>query len=543
MAVKHTSKPFYGIQFHPESICSELSAKQLILNWWQVAQAWSHKVQSRTIPVFDQVDPFITRTELGSDGAKLGPDINSTISKVSNASSFPTFDSLLEGTPSKFVSATLPLKRLTVPSICEALKLPENDLVVLDSEMRQLPQLGVSSIVGVILLDTKKIQYSIGGTEVFIRSGSTNETVGLENYDGNIFSFLKAFMAGFAIKSHDHRVFCGGLMGYISYEACLETIGIHVPTPSGRPGICFAFVTRSILLDHKRHLVHVQELLDEPDPCEKSHWVNETFQSLKRLSEDSASDSVIRPLRLSNKVSQKMLPEENEYGSKISRCQEAINAGESYELCLTDQTSITLKDDIPAWDIYVHLRRLNPANFGAFVRLDSLTLLSTSLERFLKWSVFQKPDLEQSNGTGCNEQFAVCQFRPMKGTVRKRQRMPDGSLCHVSQEEATKILVAPKEQAENLMILDLIRHDLHSICRDVSVPGLMLVEDYESVYQLVSVIEGKLTKPLCFGQGDGPTGIDCLAASLPPGSMTGAPKKRSCQLLGNIEDKPRSVYS
>jgi para-aminobenzoate synthetase len=114
---------------------------------------------------------------------------------------------------------------------------------------------------------------------------------------------------------------------------------------------------------------------------------------------------------------------------------------------------------------------------------------------------------------------------------------------------AKSILASPKERAESLMIVDLIRHDLAGVenSRDVKTTSLMQVEEYESVYQLVTVIEGTLQPT--FAANDPryrplEMGIDVLAASLPPGSMTGAPKKRSCQLLRAIEEeKPRSIYS
>ena len=536
MALKHVTKPFYGIQFHPESICSEQSARQIVSNWWQVALQWLPKHKAVTA-LAENSEFFKFRAGCGSDVPTLRSGSDSSSSRASETSSYATTISLREKLEPKVCSASLPVGSLTVPSISEALNLPASDLIILDSEMRQLAEIGEASIIGLVLPDTRKINYSVGKNEVLIQSGLVSERIDLDDYDGNIFSFLKAFMSGFAIERDDERAFCGGLMGYISYEACLETLGIN-SAPSDRPDLCFAFIERSISIDHKRQLLHVQGLTYDDLDGSTSKWVSEVSNSLKSLSKRSDIVSAVRDLKLSDRLLRKSLPQEVEYKSKIAQCQDLINAGESYELCLTDQTSITLKDNPPVWDMYKNLRRLNPANFGAFVRLGPLTLLSTSPERFMKWSRFQKPEVLDTD-----EQFATCQFRPMKGTVRKRQVSPDGSVRYLSREEATAILAVPKEQAENLMILDLIRHDLNGICRGVSVPGLMVVEDYDSVYQLISVIEGKIPKPLCFGPGEGKSGIDCLAASLPPGSMTGAPKKRSCELLQGIEKKPRSIYA
>jgi len=109
--------------------------------------------------------------------------------------------------------------------------------------------------------------------------------------------------------------------------------------------------------------------------------------------------------------------------------------------------------------------------------------------------------------------------------------------------DAERILHVPKEEAENLMIVDLVRHDLHAVCGPgrVTVPRLLAVEEYQSVFQMVSVVEGRLPPP---EEGEGRySGLDVLAASLPPGSMTGAPKRRSCEILKGMEGRERSLYS
>jgi para-aminobenzoate synthetase len=214
-----------------------------------------------------------------------------------------------------------------------------------------------------------------------------------------------------------------------------------------------------------------------------------------------------------------------------------------------------------------------------------LALLSSSPERFLSWS---RPKRKITNSNWHNgkwsEKTSICQFRPIKGTVKKRT----GDLSHpyLTIREATDLLSTTKERAENLMIVDLIRHDLHGVVGsgNVTVPKLMVVEEYATVFQLVSVVEGELviddsddednvkddvavsetlsdcsdsnsssTSQCVSSKSDAghstsaiehsKTGIDVLAASLPPGSMTGAPKLRSCQLLGHLENRYRGIYS
>jgi len=183
-----------------------------------------------------------------------------------------------------------------------------------------------------------------------------------------------------------------------------------------------------------------------------------------------------------------------------------------------------------AWSLYKKLRTRQPAPFASFIRLGTATLVSSSPERFLKWNSAGK-----------------CELQPMKGTVKKSSAVS-------TLAQANFLLQIPKEQAENLMIVDLARHDLHGICGSghVTVPKLMVVEEHASVFQMVSVVQGQIPAADTGGvpeyieeaERTKYTGIDVLAASLPPGSMTGAPKKRSCEILLEIEEhKQRSLYS
>ena len=335
-------------------------------------------------------------------------------------------------------------------------------------------------------------------------------------------------MSDYAIDTHHDRPFCGGLMGYINYEACLETIGTSVSTQALRPDICFVFIERDILIDHTQNLVHIQGLEMGVSSTEVTQWLSETTTVLSALSKEDHFLCKHNPQPTQGGVIHSTSPKESEYRFKINQCHEKISAGDSYELCLTDQSSISMAGTVSSWDLYCKLRRLNPAPFASYIRLGPLTVLSTYPERFMNWSRVQVSPATANNREP--EHFTTCQFRPIKGTVGKYQVRPDGSIQCTTRQEATSILATQKEQAENLMIVDLIRHDLYGVCQDVWVKDLMVVEEYEKVFQLVSIIEGRLSKSPSFKQ---PTvsGIDYLAASLPPGSMTGAPKRRSCQLL------------
>jgi para-aminobenzoate synthetase len=230
--------------------------------------------------------------------------------------------------------------------------------------------------------------------------------------------------------------FWGGFVGYVSYESGLETIGVSPPLAAkSRPDFWFVFVERSIVLDHYSGTVFVQSI----KACDET-WLD----SVKRCvdaAHGKPQDS--ESMRIEKQQSGRITagPQQPQYCQKVSECQEQLRAGESYELCLTDQTVV--ENSNSPWTLYRRLRKQNPAPFGAYLRLSSsdhvgVSLLSSSPERFLSWS-------REGN----------CQFRPIKGTVRK--------LPTTTRVQAETILKSAKEQAENLMIVDLIRHDLSGV--------------------------------------------------------------------------------
>jgi para-aminobenzoate synthetase len=566
MAVRHVENPFWGVQFHPESICTSEEGKQLISNWWSSAKAWLsrnnriRRVREERINAQNNILPTPQATSI----ADFTPG-GSPTSCVSTSHLSGLLRSVIDEDDVFLRWGKNTAANITPTSLLESLGHNKNEVVLLDSQGHAA---GRFSIIGLMVPGkTMKLTYKVSDKtlwygidqghnysmqlksiedlwpmlqETLDMHDPTNQSRGSSRASstgsGNLLpTGLDQYVAGHLPLESP---FWGGFMGYISYEAGLETIDVDshslCATASGAvPDVNFAFVHRTIVIDHKTSQVYIQSLL----PKDRA-WILDVGRVVDDLAAraELSSGKVVSQASIAETREREALdkalnrtkvlrPVEDTYRSKVLRCQESLASGDSYELCLTDETKISvpavINDGIgmDEWALYKRLRCNNAAPFGAFMRLSGVSVVGSSPERFLSWS--RKGEV---------------QFRPIKGTVKKGKEM--------TREMAHAILESSKERAENLMIVDLIRHDLSGVvgADKTWVSKLMVVEEYETVYQLVSVIEGKLPDSTLFHEG-GPRGIDVLKASLPPGSMTGAPKKRSCKILAQLEQRPRGVYS
>ena len=208
------------------------------------------------------------------------------------------------------------------------------------------------------------------------------------------------------------------------------------------------------------------------------------------------------------------------YRQAFARVQEHLHAGNSYEVNLTyREEQASGLDPVAA---YLRLRELNPAPYAGFLQHDvdgaRAWLLSSSPERYALITV--DPDGRQSIET-----------KPIKGTT------PRGDDPSSDEEQRRLLATDPKYRAENLMIVDLLRNDLSMVCEPgtVEVPTLMNVESYATVHQLVSTVRGQLREDVGT--------VAALRALFPAGSMTGAPKLRTMQIIDEVESTPRGAYA
>ncbi|HEX6752313.1 MAG TPA: aminodeoxychorismate synthase component I, partial [Solirubrobacterales bacterium] len=330
----------------------------------------------------------------------------------------------------------------------------------------------------------------------------------VELYRESIFQFLKREISRLPHAGEELPFdFDCGFVGYFGYELKAECGGeaAHHWT---HPDAAFVFADRIVAFDHGEGCAYLLCLVGPGEEELAEGWVEATRGRLLSLSEIGEPDAVA-----GWDVPEFELARDRErYLAHIKECKRLLLEGESYEVCLTNK--VLTETDADSLELYRRLRRLNPAPYSAFLRFGELAVLSSSPERFLR--------------IGRDRQVEA---RPIKGTSRRGRTPAEDSLL------AEELRLDEKSRAENMMIADLLRNDLGRVCEvgTVQAPALMQIETYETVHQLVSTVRGQLRGGL--------EAVDCIRACFPPGSMTGAPKERTMEIVDELEGEARGVYS
>lgn len=311
--------------------------------------------------------------------------------------------------------------------------------------------------------------------------------------------------------------FTGGYVGYFGYE--LKT---HCGSPNRYrapyPDAAWVFADRFLVVDHacmRTYLLALYRGLDGPTGAAAARdWLRDTAAILAALPPERAREGCDTPSDIDETVAVEpwLLRDRDAYCRDVEVCLDYLRAGESYEINLTNLAAIPADDSGLA--TYRRLRRLNPAPYAAYLRIGGIEIACSSPERFLRVG-------------GEN----TVEAKPIKGTApRDINPVEDALLGDGLAHDA-------KARAENLMIVDLIRNDLGRVCSigSVHVPTLMEVETYRTLHQLVSTVRGRLRTELGV--------IDAVRACFPGGSMTGAPKLRTCEIIEELEGRARGVYS
>ncbi|MGW2262624.1 aminodeoxychorismate synthase component I [Streptomyces sp. NPDC001780] len=331
---------------------------------------------------------------------------------------------------------------------------------------------------------------------------------------GNVFDYLKGQLALRAVDAPELPFdFAGGYVGYFGFELKADC-GSPNRHRAETPDACWLFADRLVAVDHQEGTTYTVCLAEDTPAGLRSatDWLDATTARLSRLrasSEPAAPPSAVVDLTAAEPW---LARDRKGYLADIEACKRELNAGVSYEICLTDAARLPAPED--PYGFYRSLRRHNPAPYAAYLKFGEVDVACSSPERFLRIT----PD-------------GTVEARPIKGTAPRGARPEEDDLLRDS------LAADDKTRAENLMIVDLLRNDLGRVCATgtVRVPRLMATETYATVHQLVSTVEGRLREDK--------DAVDCVRACFPGGSMTGAPKLRTLEIIDSLETEARGVYS
>ena len=288
--------------------------------------------------------------------------------------------------------------------------------------------------------------------------------------------------------------FVGGALGYFSYDLGrrVENLPELAKHDISAPDMAVGLYDWAVIVDHKLKTAWVVGL----DVEARLTWLQDHYAVAHT------------PFTLTREWQSNMSQES--YGNKFDSVQEYLLSGDCYQINLAQRFNAQYQGS--EWQAYEKLEQYNSAPFSGFIRLEDCAILSVSPERFL----------ELKDNT--------IETKPIKGT------RPRSEQAQIDAEYANDLANAEKDQAENLMIVDLLRNDIGRVAKPgtVHVPKLFDIESFPAVHHLVSTIRAELD--------DQYHATDLLRACFPGGSITGAPKVRAMQIIEELEPHRRSAY-
>ncbi len=355
-------------------------------------------------------------------------------------------------------------------------------------------------------------RYDIMSAKPFVNLVTNGESTVIKDSSGeristsDPFELLKSMILPYAINQ-TALPFEGGAIGYFSYDLArrLEHMPVLAVDAENIPQMMVGIYDWALVVDHQ---LKCSYLISH---C-KHHETEQSWPSLCALFDMPQQHPNKAQFKVSSALKSNM--DYAKYSVAFDAVKQYIHEGDCYQVNLAQRFSAQAEGD--AWSAYLSLREISPAPFMSYMNLgeadSSLQVLSASPERFL-----------QVHGKHV-------ETRPIKGTRPRADNTDDDAA------NAFALQNSPKDRAENLMIVDLLRNDISKACETGTVRAdkLFALESFANVHHLVSTVTGKLAEEK--------TAIDLLRACFPGGSITGAPKLRSMEIIEELEPNRRGIY-
>lgn len=515
---------FVGVQFHPESICTEYG-DLIIENFRDIT--------------LEQLRPWRPYHPVGKALESLSRDV-----KPKGAEE------------TVFITSIFPPSHISTSDIFKYLFGESNISFWLDSAStsRRGDDPPSLSFMGAIDNEDSKVIEYLGRNELYLRHYNGS----VQRLNANIFEYLNdnikaAIPPNIMLNLPEGSTtlpfqIADAWFGYIGYEARHDSEKILIAPTTLEGGYNYS-ATRNIanrntdsskqpiavlmdpslylVYDHSKSLVYVVSKSRTPDAAKAV--ANLMIGKLLNLFHRDGSRSNKTVLPSTTLTSHKS---ENDYYDDIQKCLDEILKGETYEVCLTVKfKGIFTANPLNAYEL---LREKNSAPYAAYIRYNPAVLNTSSADPSLRWCndgglTIMSSSPERYLRVKSDGQI---ESKPIKGTALRQP-----SAIDVDTQIAWQLQSDEKSRAENLMIVDLVRNDFGRVCQvgTVQAPQMMQIETYASVHQLVSTIIGKLQQTR--------NAIDAIVATFPGGSMTGAPKIRTMEIIDAIEGEPRGIYS
>lgn len=361
-------------------------------------------------------------------------------------------------------------------------------------------------------------QYSVIGRCPYlklVKDGNNFWINGKQEEERSFEDYMRKYLMEHEDSNDTGLPIMSGAIGYFSYDYGREQMEV----PSGEeelvkiPEAVWTFYDCFIIEDRNEKKTYLVANGITNDAWKQICEMEESILKLGENSEaymysEDTDDTIIKKV-YEIKVQSNF--EKEPYKQAIGQMIRYINEGDIYIANMTRH--LVIESDKPSLKVFYDLRKNNPSPFGAYMDLGEYQIVCASPERFLK--------MKDHHVT----------TRPIKGT-RKRGHTPEEDAL-LRQE----LQQSEKDKSELLMIVDLERNDLNRVCKpgSVKVTELFTVEEYATVFHLVSSIEGELE--------EGKNAMDLLEAAFPGGSITGAPKYRAMEIIDELEHGKRNLYT